>query len=231
MASTGEVSRRDRRPHRIVAAAAAALFVLAAIATTGPATTARRPADAYLWFGDLDIAAAPNVVLVDGLPKVRYDNGLQTNPLTITQWGLEQHAKGHDTEALRAANWMVDHQQADGTWRYNFAYENASVGVDLGAGWISALTQGQALPLLVRAWKVTGDTAYLDAGRAALRPFERTVDKGGVLRFWNGHPLLRGVPDRPSHLRPQRLPVRHRGTARIRDRDRGPAGRTYVAGR
>lgn len=90
---------------------------------------------------------------------------------------LEQHAKGHDTEALRAANWMVDHQQADGTWRYNFAYENASVGVDLGAGWISALTQGQALPLLVRAWKLTGDTAYLDAGRAALRPFERTVDK------------------------------------------------------
>jgi hypothetical protein len=54
--------------------------------------------DAYLWFTDIDTSSEPNVVMVNGVPRVRYSHlkEPQANPVTVTQWGLEQHAKGHD---------------------------------------------------------------------------------------------------------------------------------------
>lgn len=143
---------------------------------------------------DIDTAADPSVVMRDGVPWVKYDGAPEKNAVTVIQWGLERHAKGDNAAAIRAAEWLVDNQCVDGTWRYGFDYYVESADTTLPAGWVSALAQGQALSLLVRAWEITGDSGYLDAGRAALGAFSRPVEEGGVLRFWRGHPFYEEYP-------------------------------------
>jgi len=47
-------------------------------------------------------------------------------------------------------------------------------------GRVSAMSQGQAMSVLVRAHRATGDQRYLDAAMACVGPFERTMDDDGV---------------------------------------------------
>jgi hypothetical protein len=54
------------------------------------------------------------------------------------------------------------------------------------APWISAMAQGQAMSVLVRAYSQTHDRAQLDAAVRALGPFASTVDAGGVTDDWDG---------------------------------------------
>ena len=154
----------------------------------------RPQSDAYLWFGDLSIETAPGVVMVDGLPRQTYVSGVEVSPLQIAQWGLEKHAQGDSAAAFRAADWLVANQTANGTWLYDFDYSNREIGVDLQGPWISSLAQGQALPLLVRAWKISGDDRYLKSGQTALQSFDVPVADGGVLVFVNGHPFYEEYP-------------------------------------
>lgn len=47
-------------------------------------------------------------------------------------------------------------------------------------GAVSSMAQGQAMSVLVRAERVTGDPGYGDAAERCLGPFRRTCDEGGV---------------------------------------------------
>lgn len=49
------------------------------------------------------------------------------------------------------------------------------------SGRLCAMNQGEAMSVLVRAWKATGVTRYLDAASACLGPFLRSVDDRGVV--------------------------------------------------
>lgn len=158
--------------------------------------------DAYLWFADVDTAAEPNVVMIHGVPWVRYTHlkKPQANPVTVTQWGLEQHAKGHNRRAIRAARWLVSRQRSDGTWAYRFDNPLDWAGTSVSAPWVSGMAQGQALSLLERVWRITGNDVFRRAGHRALASFSVSVAKGGVLRVWRGHPFYEEYPttERPT---------------------------------
>jgi heparosan-N-sulfate-glucuronate 5-epimerase len=68
----------------------------------------------------------------------------------------------------------------------------------LPAGWASGMAQGQAVSLLVRAWRMTGASRYRQAARRALAILRRPVDRGGVFRKLDGgwwyeeYPTARG---------------------------------------
>ena len=48
------------------------------------------------------------------------------------------------------------------------------------APWLSALTQGNCISVLVRAYKLTGKALFLDIARRAVRTFEHDIRDGGV---------------------------------------------------
>ena len=53
--------------------------------------------------------------------------------------------------------------------------------VELAPGWYSAMAQGQAMSLLVRAYLVSGDPRYLTSACQATKIFQVSSQQGGVL--------------------------------------------------
>jgi hypothetical protein len=146
--------------------------------------------------------------LADGIPLVPYPAGLHTNPTTAATYGLASWSlwtRYHDRPRLRAATrvaeWLLATQRRDGTWRYRFAYVNPGIAVNLGAGWTSAMAQGQAISLLGRIYRKTRHRRYLTAIRRALAPLTHSVTHGGLARHHGGGLWFEEYPtDPPSYV-------------------------------
>ncbi len=84
----------------------------------------------------------------NGIPMVIYrEFGTQYNYVTICQYALYLHAKylQGDTSAvnqfIKCADFLVDHMDSDGSFRYKFPYYSYE---SLGMDWTSSMSQGEA---------------------------------------------------------------------------------------
>ena len=121
--------------------------------------------------------------------------------VAMVQLGLGAHERwlaGEGDEwlvpATGAADELVDAQEPDGRWVHGWDYPHT---FDLPAGWISAIAQGEAASFLVRMHAATGNDAYAEAGRAALRPMTIPSSEGGTLARLDGAPFCEEYPTRP----------------------------------
>jgi hypothetical protein len=64
--------------------------------------------------------------------------------------------------------------------------------------WISAMTQGMGISVLVRAYAATCRPGYLRRARLALLPLTRPVTTGGVTSMWRGAPWYEEYPSSTS---------------------------------
>ncbi len=170
------------------------------------AGSARAGAQVYLDIDRWQPIEAYNPLGPEGVPRVTYAWGVEDNPVTVSQWGLQhwtwwlQTGADEDLErAVRGADWLVEHQRDDGAWEYQFDF--AGAGVHLTAPWISGMAQGQAISLLVRLHGLTGDARYRDAAIGAVEPFERSFVDGGVRADFDGAPWYEEYPTAdPQHV-------------------------------
>ena len=110
------------------------------------------------------------------------------NAIVIAQYGLAcvpGARAGHEPsrERLRVqADWLVAQQErqgeARGFWRQRF--DNPKYPA-LRAPWVSALAQGNALSVLLRAAEILQDETYAAAAQMAFPALCRPVSAGGVL--------------------------------------------------
>ena len=121
---------------------------------------------------------------IHGIPLVDYQGniGRQYNPVTISQYGLENwdaFLMTKDTNHVRTffhlADWLCENHHA-GRWLYDFEIKARS----LNKGWTSAMAQGQAMSLLLRAYQSSGKIKYLNVAKKALGVLQRDVRDGGV---------------------------------------------------
>jgi hypothetical protein len=150
----------------------------------------------------------------EGVPQVGYSWGVEDNPITVSHWALQHWSwwlgcgddddRGGDDDAdrrvlLRAAEWLVSKQRADGGFSYEFDTDGG--GVPMRAPWISAMAQGEAISVLVRAYSTTNDVRYLVGARLALQPFTKTYAQGGVRAEWDGFTWFEEYPgESPKHV-------------------------------
>ncbi|KAH9513416.1 hypothetical protein Btru_032956 [Bulinus truncatus] len=86
----------------------------------------------------------------------------------------------HVEQFYDAANWLVQHQDERGGWPI-MVQRRVVVGVlELPPGWYSAMGQGQAMSVLVRAYLDSKNEKYLKAAISALNLFEVDSSQGGV---------------------------------------------------
>ncbi len=146
-----------------------------------------------------------------GVPWVLYkeddtgqdDSVRHYNPVTVAQYALglyEMHLHGDEkalADFLVQARWLKDRMTPEGRLEYRFDY----LPRGLESGWISAMAQGEAISVLVRAHRVTSDAAFLDAARLAYTPLDTPVSRGGVLLLDGEDTWLEEYPQEPpSHV-------------------------------
>jgi D-glucuronyl C5-epimerase C-terminus len=109
------------------------------------------------------------------------------HPIRIAQYALHLHAQWLQTNDaayrdrfLKQADWLRVHQErtrVPGTYRFAFPWRR--YGVE--AGWSSAMAQGEAISVLLRAEKAAPHQGYGDAAWEAATPFTRDIPNGGVV--------------------------------------------------
>ncbi|XP_061198387.1 D-glucuronyl C5-epimerase-like [Saccostrea echinata] len=110
---------------------------------------------------------------------------------------LRSHA--HKDLFFDAANYFVWHQDSKGGWPVKVTRKLIPEVMELEPGWYSAMGQGQAISLLVRAYVASKDRTYLEAAGRAIDIFDIPSSEGGVLaKFLNTYDWYEEYPTTPS---------------------------------
>jgi len=132
--------------------------------------------------------------------------GRQYNPVFIA-WSalmsLERYYRDSNPDHLKTFHAQVQWLRAnavtrpDGTtvWPYKFDWREGRCR--LKAPWISAMSQGLGMSVLVRAFRLTRDDGLLPLCEQSARVFERSVEDGGVRTREGTHVLYEEYPGYP----------------------------------
>ncbi len=126
------------------------------------------------------------------------------NPVTVSGYALNRweayvHTgdRGALNEFILHAAWLRSHMDQYGRIPYQWTYDVH----DLYPPWYSAMAQGQAISVLLRAYQKTGVKSYLDAAVLAMRPLRITLLNGGTAWDTGTDLWLEEYPENPpSHV-------------------------------
>lgn len=130
---------------------------------------------------------------VDEMLANGYDWAIPMAQAALGYW--ERHLEGEDTaeEFMRIADWLVDEAEVGAgglVWRADMPV--AKYG--LTPGWVSAMSQGQAMSVLLRAHRLGGEDRYLETALGALAPMTVATAAGGVQATEQGLVVLEEYP-------------------------------------
>lgn len=125
------------------------------------------------WNGPCDVDGMPLVELLDGrriyFPTTIIQKGLGHWDVYLINGSIDQRS-----EFLKVCSWVMENQDSLGGWPTKEA-------MGLGESFnYSAMPQGEAISLLVRAWTMTGNLAYIGAAKTALELMLKPVQDGGT---------------------------------------------------
>lgn len=132
----------------------------------------------------------------DGVLKL----GAYRNPVQISQYAFTQYALAYDGHAIARArfiaqaDWLASAQRPDG----GYAYPIPLPAYNAQPGWLSGMAQGEAASVLLRAFSLTADTRYRDAGVRALAPLLHDVREGGASFLRDGAVFFEEVAAAPE---------------------------------
>jgi len=149
----------------------------------------------YFNFGTTEHIETSSVVKFDanGVPMVNYGGTYYYNPVTISEWALEQYGKYlHTNQAsdltlfYNAINQLLSMQDSQGAFRYPFPFLYYLTQTTYQPGWVSGMAQGMSLSVLSRAYLLTKDPKYLAAGDQAFTFMKIMERNGGTMVSMTG---------------------------------------------
>ncbi len=131
-------------------------------------------------FGDLDKAGVLYNHATKSYPAAYHPTSIAQ--YALAQWNiyLDTGDKRHRDAFMAQAYWLIGHERmfanSAGGWPIPFSLPayNAS------PRWLSALTQGNVISVLVRAYQLTNEDTFLQSATRAVRTFELEIQDGGV---------------------------------------------------
>ena len=131
------------------------------------------------------VTKMPELLHSSELPKLNLDGGKFTMfPVAIFQYGLgcydlylETHEECYIKKFMQCVQWTVKHQDEKGRWN-NFSHYKPEYPY-------SSMAQGEGTSLLVRAYKHTGDSSYIEAAKRAIDYMILPLEKGGTSKYIN----------------------------------------------
>ena len=112
---------------------------------------------------------------------------------------LTMSSSAHLAQFYYAANWLVLNKDSKGGWPNMITRKLAGGALSLDPGWYSAMAQGQAMSLLVRAYLRTNNQMYKNAALRAAQLFDVPSAQGGIkATFMNKYDWYEEYPTVPS---------------------------------
>jgi len=131
-----------------------------------------------------------------GIPLVTVNNTVAYHPTLIVQKALGHYdrwlLKGRDKDIkqfIMLCGWLVANQDKQGGWVLSEV-----VGFEDVPSKYSALTQGEAISALVRAWKETRKKKFIDCAHKAYDVLVMPVSRGGVTFYLREGVFLEEFP-------------------------------------
>lgn len=129
------------------------------------------------------VTKMPELLKNEDLPTLNLEDGSFVYfPVAIFQYGLgawdlflETREKLYKKKFLQCADWAINNQDEKGRWN-NFSHYCPNTPY-------SAMAQGEATSLLLRAYKHTGDLKYLIAAQKALDFMLISLEDGGTTKY------------------------------------------------
>lgn len=152
----------------------------------------------YLWFSTKVYKSGARIRFDPvGIPKVKYGEKFYYNAVTTAQYALTEYNKhliagaDYSQPVLSAADKLIEIQSEDGSFRYHFEFPHYAATLPYAPGWFSGMAQGQALSAFARAYKLTGDQKYIEAGNKSLAFLQVSHPKGPMTDMGDLDPSLR----------------------------------------
>ncbi|XP_048775453.1 D-glucuronyl C5-epimerase B-like [Ostrea edulis] len=133
----------------------------------------------------------------------RMKNAARISAISVRGHGLMDNvtlsAHAHMDLFFDAANYLVRHQDSRGGWPVMVPRKLIPEVMELDPGWYSAMGQGQAISLLVRAYIASKDKKYIEAAGKALNIFDIPSSQGGITsKYLNSYSWYEEYPTTPS---------------------------------
>ena len=141
-----------------------------------------------------------------GVALTKYNNEYQYNPVSISQYGLEQYSNYIETlderyyeKAKIQADYLLKIQDKEnGKFYYNYDFKVGGTNQTMKAPWSSAMAQGQVISLFARIYYVSKEQKYLEAAKLAMEPLTIDVEDGGLCADFFGHKYYEEYPTTPA---------------------------------
>ena len=136
---------------------------------------------------DMSVYLTLPYCIIDAAGIPYHVNSYGYHPTTITHYALAHwnlylatHEERHLNIFLKQAGWLVEKEVVidEGTsgWPLSFSHPD----VPTKGSWLSALSQGCGISVLVRAYELTADKTYLEVAHRVAGTFKRDILDGGV---------------------------------------------------
>lgn len=146
------------------------------------------------------VTMMPELLDNDNLPSLELENGQSVYfPVAIFQYGLgaydlyiETKDNKYKRKFLQCANWALDNQDNYGRWN-NFFYIFPDTPY-------SAMAQGEAVSLLIRAYKESGVDKYFIAAQKGIKFMISPMEEGGVSEYMGNNIIFREYTNQQTVL-------------------------------
>ena len=120
-------------------------------------------------------------------------------PITIAQMALghydlwlENNNESNKESFLKLAHWLKDNQDELGGWTNPWEYLRP-----LSISNYSAMAQGEAISVMIRAHLITNDSGFVDSSFKAFHLMMKPLDKGGCAYYSDQGVYLEECPENP----------------------------------
>lgn len=128
----------------------------------------------------LDETGVPYTLPTDVFPGAYHPTDIAQYALVNWDTYLKTGNEKRRQAFMIQARWLVDHETpiADDAGGWPIPFSNNEFHAS--KPWLSALTQGVGISVLMRAYQLTGEDVFLQVARRAVRTFELDIRDGGV---------------------------------------------------
>ena len=131
-------------------------------------------------FGVLDEVGVLYNSSMRGYPAAYHPTSIAQYALARWNAYLDTGDEQHKNAFLVQARWLVEHEKPLGNNTGGWPVPFALYAYNTPSMWLSALTQGNAISVLVRAYQLSHNDLFLQSARRAVRTFELDICDGGV---------------------------------------------------